>query len=243
MVWPTVGFHCRSVIFLGKTMKVQKWKCVKPDSDPHPMDLCCAFWITTIPHSWLHEVRYICSKCVLAKCLYQSFYPWAKYWTQPWSVTRWMKDDIGKKSIIVMKMGFNSVLDYHVNERILPTIPAFVLGKYTQCLITRTGKCWDMVGILHNIPSIYTGKAWEIFLVLIRHFVPEYLICIIRRISQWIPSSVSPFPVSDQTPGKSSRNLAYHSQYSYWEVFPVSDQTFCPSKPNLHISSKFPADS
>ena len=166
MAWPTAGFDCRSVIFLGKTMKVQKWKCcVKPDSNPHPMDLCCAFWITTTPHSWLHEVRYICSKCVLVKCLYQSLYPWAKYLTQPWSVTRWMKDNIGMKGIIVMKIKFHSVLDYHVNERILLTIPAFVLGKYSQCLITHTGKCWDMVGILHNIPSIYTGKAWEIFLV------------------------------------------------------------------------------
>ena len=130
MAWPTAGFDCRSVIFLGKTMKVQKWKyCVKPDSNPHPMDLCCAFWITMIPHSWLHEVRYTCSKCVLVKCLYQSLYPWAKYWTQPWSVTRWMKDNIGMKSIIVMKIRFHFVLDYHVNERILPTFPAFVPGK------------------------------------------------------------------------------------------------------------------
>ena len=149
-----------------ETMKVQKWKyCVTPDSNPHPMDLCCAFWITTAPHSWLHEVRYICSKCVLVKCLYQSLYPWAKYLTQPWSVTRWMKDNIGMKGIIVMKISFHFVLHYHVNERILPTIPAFVLGKYSQCMITHTGKCWDMVVILHNIPSFDTGKAWEISLV------------------------------------------------------------------------------
>ena len=91
----------------------------------------CAFCITTTPHSWLHEVRYICNKCVLVKCLYQRLYPWAKYWTQPWSVTRWMKDNIGMKSIIVMEMRFYSVLDYHVNERILLIIPAFVLGKYS----------------------------------------------------------------------------------------------------------------
>ena len=110
MSWPTAGFHCRSVIVLGKTMKVQKWKFVKPDADPHPMDLCCAFWITTTPHSWLHEVRYISSKCVLVKCLYQRLYPWAKYWTQPWSVTRWIKDNIGMKGIIVMKMMFHSLL-------------------------------------------------------------------------------------------------------------------------------------
>ena len=109
MVWPTAGFHCRSVIFLGKTMQCKN-ECVKVDSDPHPMDLCCAFWITTIPHSWLHEVTHICSKCVLVKCLYQSLYPWAKYWTQPWSVTPWMKDNIGKKSIVT-KMRFHSVLD------------------------------------------------------------------------------------------------------------------------------------
>ena len=158
MAWPIAGFDCRSVIFLGKTMKVQKRKCcVKSDSNPHPMDLCCAFWITTTPDSWLHEFRYICSKCVMVKCLHQSLYPWAKYLTQPWSVTWWMKDNIRMKSIIVMKIRLNSVLDYHVNEIILPTIPAFVLGKYSQCLITHTGKCWDMVVNLHNIPSIDVG--------------------------------------------------------------------------------------
>ena len=194
MAWPTAGFDCRSVIFLGKTKKMQKWKCcVKPDSNPHPMDLCCAFWITKTPHSWLHEVRYICSKCVLVKYLYQSLYPWAKYWTQPRSVTRWMKDIIGMKSIIVMKIRFHSVLDCHVDERILPTIPAFVLDKYFQCLITHTWKCWDMVGILHNIPSIYTGKfkLGRYSRCLIRHFVPEQLICIICRISQLIPHPVA----------------------------------------------------
>ena len=207
MAWPIAGFDCRSVIFLGKTMKVQKWKCcVKPNSNPHPMDLCCAFWITTTPHSWLHEVRYICSKCVLVKCLYQSLYPWAKYLTQSWSVTRWMKDNIGMKSIIVIKIRFHSVLDYHVNEIILPTIPAFVFGKYVQCLIAHTGKCWDRVVILHNIPSIDTGKTWEIFLV------SDQTFC-----------TVTSHLHNDQTLGKSRRNLAQHSQYSYWEVFPVSD--------------------
>ena len=139
MAWPIAGFDCRSVIFLGKTMKVQKWKCcIKPVSNPHPMDLCCAFWMTMTPHSWLHEVRYICSKCVLVKCLYQSLYPWANYVTQPWSVTRWMIDIIGMKGIIVMKIRFHYVLHYHVNERILLKIPAFLLGKYSQCLITHT---------------------------------------------------------------------------------------------------------
>ena len=150
--------------FLGK-----QWKC-KNENVSNRIQTH-APWICVVPfelprYHILGSMKLgICSECVLVKCLYQSLYPWAKYWTQSWSVTRWMKDDIGKKSIIVTKMRFHSVLDYHVNERILPTIPAFVLGKYPQCLITRSGKCWDMVGILHNIPSIYTGKAWEIFLM------------------------------------------------------------------------------
>ena len=98
---------------------------------PTPMDSCSAFWITGTPHSWLHEVRYVSSKYVLVKCLYQSLYPLTKNWTQPWFETPRTKDSIGMKSIIITKISFDFVLDYHVNEIILPRIPVFILGKYS----------------------------------------------------------------------------------------------------------------
>ena len=55
---------------------------------------------------------------------YQSLYPWAKNWTQPQSETPWAKENIGMKSITVVKSSFDFVLDYHVSERILPSICA-----------------------------------------------------------------------------------------------------------------------
>ena len=70
------------------------------------------------------------------------------------------------------------------------------------------------------------------------HLVPEHLICIIL-------DSFSLFPVSEQTPENSSRNLVQHSQYSYWETLrniPSAWSDICPSKSHLNISSKFPAN-
>ena len=159
MFWPKGDVLIADLwCFLGKQWKCKNENVVSSQIQTHTP------WICAVPfelprHQILGSMKLgiYCSKCVLVKFLYQSLYPWAKYLTQPWSVTWWMKDNIRMKSIIVMKIRFHSVLDYPVNERILPTIPAFVLGKYSQCLITHTGKCWDMVVILHNIPSIDLG--------------------------------------------------------------------------------------
>ena len=67
-----------------------------------------------------------------------------------------------KKSITFMKISFDFVLDNHVSEKILPSI---CTGKVFPVSDHMHWKCWDLAGILHDIPSIYTGKAWEIFLV------------------------------------------------------------------------------
>ena len=99
-----------------------------------------------------------------------------------------------KKSITFMKISFDFV-------------PSICTRKVFPVSDHMHWKCWDLAGILHNIPSIYTGKPGRYSWCLIRRFVPEHLVCIIHQISQWIASSFSPFPVSDQTLGKSCKNL------------------------------------